>query len=295
MTMVFPGTAHKTTLRHMSVAHVVGMAFLAVGVALMLGAGPRGAAQAASDDEITAFLTATGFDKAIEGLQVSAGSGMAGLGSETFGVQYTLLANEVFDPEEMTERARQMIGAVMPDDVMAASTAFYSSPAGRRIVAVENIAQLTDDADTDPEGEAILAGLRAARDPRVEVLGAINRAAAPIDVTLRALTEIQLRYILAASDAGVIDQQFEPEVLREILFEQIKELTPVIEEGALVNSAYTYRDISDDDLALYLDALEGPSMRQAYEVMNAILYQIMVERYEVLGLRLTELQPSEEL
>jgi hypothetical protein len=36
-------------------------------------------------------------------------------------------------------------------------------------------------------------------------------------------------------------------------------------------------------------------MQQVYQVLNGTQYQVMVERYQVLGSRLGELAPSQEL
>ena len=65
--------------------------------------------------------------------------------------------------------------------------------------------------------------------------------------------------------------------------------------GALASSAYTYQDFSADDMKAYAEALEHPNMRLVYELMNAVHYQVMGDRFAALALRLGELQPSQDL
>ena len=52
---------------------------------------------------------------------------------------------------------------------------------------------------------------------------------------------------------------------------------------------------SDADLLAYAEALEHPTMRQVYDLLGAVQFQIMADRFEVLGTRMAELHPAEEL
>ena len=65
--------------------------------------------------------------------------------------------------------------------------------------------------------------------------------------------------------------------------------------SGLANAAYTYRDFSDADILTYAEALEHPDMAQLYELMNAVQYEIMADRFEVLAWRMAKLHPGQDL
>ena len=45
----------------------------------------------------------------------------------------------------------------------------------------------------------------------------------------------------------------------------------------------------------YAEALEHPKMRKVYELMNAVQYEIMANRFEAVAARLADMQPSQDL
>lgn len=271
--------------------------FATLGVVFSLLSTGAGAVQAAERDRLEEFLTVTGFDVAIEGLQTSAMAGPAVTGgmSEDFGQQYADLAEEVFDPDLMLNRTLDMLQAVLPDDLVDVAIAFYDSDIGRPIVQAENATVMTDDEVADTEGRRILEAERAENSPRVALYEDMATAIGSMDTTIRAITELQVRFLVAASSAGVIEMSLSEPELRMVIAQQLMAVVPEIAENGLVNSAYAYRDISTEDLAVYVEVLSTPSMQQTYEVMNAVQYQIMIERYEVLGARLAELSPVTDL
>ncbi len=63
----------------------------------------------------------------------------------------------------------------------------------------------------------------------------------------------------------------------------------------MLGTAYAYRDFSDADVRAYREALEDPQMRQVYELLNAIQFEVMAERYEVLAAELAGLTPEQEI
>ena len=65
--------------------------------------------------------------------------------------------------------------------------------------------------------------------------------------------------------------------------------------SALAAAAYTYQDFSREDLQAYLEALETPEMQTVYQLMNAVQYEIMANRFEVLAGRMAEMHPGQEL
>ena len=255
------------------------------------------AAQAADREASRVFLEVTGFDVAITSMQQGAmdGPGIAGDAPDAFGRQWTGLAEQVFDPDLMLGRALDMMEAVMPDDLLAQGQAFYATELGKRIVAAENASHLTPDAERHAEGEAIVAELSASDPARLDDFRAMSDAIGGVESSVRAVLEIQYRYLMAAISAGSVDLTYGPEELRALLEEQAPELRQNIEVYSLLGSAYAYRDFSDDEVSSYRAALEDDAMRQVYEILNAIQYEIMAERYEVLAGKLAGLAPQQEI
>jgi len=115
------------------------------------------AVHAADETEIRDFLKVTGFDVAIASIQQGAmsGPGLTGEDPEVFGKQWIKLAEEVFEPDAMVDEAVEMIGSVMPDELLEHGAAFYGSPLGQRLVEVENESHMADDTLKYEEGEEL--------------------------------------------------------------------------------------------------------------------------------------------
>jgi len=256
-----------------------------------------GGASAADRAEYREFLEVTGFDVAITSMQqgAMAGPGIAGEAPDAFGTQYTALAERVFDPDLMLSRAIDMMEAVLPEALLEHGAAFYGSGLGQRLVAVENESHVTDDDVRYAEGQEIVDRLGEENPGRLEDYAAMMDAIGGVESSLRAVLEVQLRYLLAAMAAGSVDIDYSEAELRAILEEQAPEIRNNIAVFSMLGAAYTYRDLSDDDISAYRAALEDEAMRQVYEILNAIQFQVMAERYEALAEALPELTPEQEI
>ena len=98
-----------------------------------------------------------------------------------------------------------------------------------------------------------------------------------------------------ANDAIRTLVRMDPEDLRLMFEAQEPDLLPVLRQSALAGAAYTYRSFSDEDVAAYVEALEEPEMIEVYELLNAVQYEIMANRFEVLAGRMTELHPGQDI
>jgi hypothetical protein len=255
------------------------------------------AASAAERSEYREFLEITGFDVAITSMQqgAMAGPGITGDAADAFGRQYTALAERVFDPDLMLERAVDMMAAVLPDALLEHGVDFYGSELGQRLVEVENASHRTDDDQRHAEGEEIVARLSEENPARLEDYGAMLDAIGGVESSLRAVLEVQLRYLLAAMAAGSVDIDYSEAELRALLEEQAPEIRSNITMFSMLGAAYTYRDLSDADISAYRAALEAEPMRQVYEILNAIQFQVMAEGYEALAEALPGLTPEQDI
>ncbi|UWQ13041.1 hypothetical protein K3556_08630 [Aliiroseovarius sp. M344] len=259
--------------------------------------GTLSVAQAAEEQDIREFLEVTGFDVAIASIQqgAMAGPAMTGEDPDMFGRQWVQLAEEVFNPDEMIAEAVEMIAAVMPDDLLDHGAGFYGSALGQRLVEVENESHMADDTKKYAEGERLTGELLEQNSIRIELFREMGKAIGSTETAIKSIVEIQVRYLMGAVAAGVSDFDISEEDLRLMLMEQAGEMRKNIEVNSLVANAYAYRDLTDEALIDYLAALQDPKMGQVYEILNAVQYQIMAERYETLASRLADLQPEQEL
>ncbi|WP_299627568.1 DUF2059 domain-containing protein [uncultured Tateyamaria sp.] len=257
-----------------------------------------GLAAAADRDRLEAFLEVTGFDVALESIRLSASSApqMLGMEAEDFGSEWARLTDEVFDVGQMHDMALDILEETLSDDLLTHAVEFYASDLGRRLVVAENASHLSEEDELKAEsGEAIVAGLERLDSPRLDYLKRMNAASDSAGTGLRAIQEIQVRFLMAAAGAGVIGLEMDEADLRAFLGRNEEALRADLEQGALTGAAYTYQSFSDADVLAYAEALEHEDMRQVYDLMNAVQYEIMANRFEALARAMQGLQPSQEL
>jgi hypothetical protein len=253
---------------------------------------------AQDEDRLEAFLEVTGFDVALESMKLTASSApqIIGLQAEDFGLQWTALVEEVFDTSVMHDMAVDILSQTLDEDALVHAVDFYTSDLGQRLVAVENASHMKEDEDLKFEsGEAIVAGLVQIGSPRLEELKRLNAAVGSEDTAVHAIQEVQVRFLMAAAAAGVIELRLDEADLRESLKQQEGEMRRQMQLNGLAGSAYTYQAFSDAEISAYADALEHPMMQRVYALMNAVQFEIMADRYEAMALGMSELRPTQEL
>ena len=255
-------------------------------------------AQAADRDKLQAFLQVTGFDVALDSIALSAESApmMLGLEADEFGQSWSRTAEQVFAPQVMHDMALDMLEQTLSDDLLAHAAGFYASDLGQRLVAVENASHMVEDDEAKrKEGEALLAGYGTGEGTRTQLLSDLNDAVDSGESGVRAIQELQFRFLMAASHAGVLDSELDEGALRAVLNEGAEELLQSLRESSMASAAYTYQSISDTDLRAYLDALRHPDMQRVYQLMNAIQHEVTADRFEALAARMAGMQRAQEL
>ena len=254
--------------------------------------------RAADRDRLEAFLQVTGFDVALESIKLSAGAApeMLGVDPGIFGSEWTRMSGEVFDVPKMHDMALDILSETLSDELLVHAADFYASDLGQRLVEVENASHMHEDDDAKrDEGRELVAAWVQDGNPRLEIIKRMNAAVDQGGAGVKAFQEIQFRFLIAASAAGVLDLKVDADELRALLQRDEGRLRIALQESGLASAAYTYKTISDEDLTAYAEALEHPDMQQVYVLMNAVQYEIMANRFEVLAARMKDLQPGQEL
>jgi len=254
--------------------------------------------QAAGRERIQAFLEVTGFDVALDSIALSAENApmMLGMEASDFGAEWSSTATHVFDKEVMRSIALDILEQTLSEDALAHAAEFYASPLGQRLVEVENAAHMAGGSEqSDKIGREAVNKWVSEGSARIGYLQRMNRAIDVAGSGVKAVQEIQVRFLMAASNAGVLENEIDEGMLRALMAENEPELRNRLKESSLISAAYTYRDISDDDLAAYADALEQPLMQDVYELLNAVQYEITASRFEVLAAKMADLHPGQDL
>ncbi|WP_101068202.1 DUF2059 domain-containing protein [Roseovarius salinarum] len=262
---------------------------------LMLAAIP---VAAADRDRLDAFLEVTGFGVALDSIALSAADApkMLGMSASDFGSDWARTAEEVFDTEEMRATALDILAQTLSQEDLTHAATFYASDLGQRLVEAENASHMVEDTEAkERKGRALVADMVEQGSDRLGILKRLNAAVDASDTSVRAVQEIQIRFLLAASAAGVTERRLDEGMLRAMMEENRDELRLRMKKSALANAAYTYRGFSDADLESYAEALEHPRMKRVYELMNAVQYEIMARRFEMLAARMAEMHPGQEL
>jgi hypothetical protein len=254
-------------------------------------------AMAADRDRVAAFLTVTGFDVALESIKLSAEDAprMLGLEAADFGVSWSLMSQDVFNVQEMQATALNILEQTLDNEALAHAAAFYASDLGQRLVEVENASHLRDRNEKRDEGGRLLAEMQDSDDPRLAILTRMMDAIGSEDQSLRAANELEVRFLMAAQAAGVITLRVDEKGLRAAQAERADEMKKSMRLAGLAGAAATYKDFSNQEMTEYAKALEHPQMQEVYELMTAVQYEIMADRFEEVASRLAELNPGQEL
>lgn len=253
-----------------------------------------GGARADARDRLVAFLEITGFGVAIDSIALSAADAPAMIDMEPadFGPSWARITAQVFDRELMRGMALGMLEKTLDDEMLSHAVRFYASDLGQRVVEVENAGHMQREEEDIAGAEARVATLPPARRA---VLEDMNAAIDNDGTVVRAIREIQVRFLLAASAAGLTEGGYDADLLRRLLAQGDEPERAEMRKAALVSAAQTYRGFSTEELRAYADALDHPVMARVYELMNAVQFEIMANRFEALAARLGEVPPASDL
>ncbi|MFN3207941.1 MAG: DUF2059 domain-containing protein [Roseovarius sp.] len=254
--------------------------------------------RAADRARLEAFLEVTGFGVALDSIALAASDAPAMLGVQAsdFGSDWSRISDDVFDTGQMKEMALDILSETLSDEHLTHAAEFYATSLGQRLVEAENASHMVaDDEAKQSEGRALVAEGVENGDARIETLQALNEAVDADGNAVRAVQEVQVRFLMAASYAGILDRELDEGALRAAMKEGEAEMRMSMKAGALAGAAYTYQDFSQADLQTYLEALQHPDMQTVYQLMNAVQYEIMANRFEVLAARMAEMHPGQEL
>ena len=247
--------------------------------------------------QIAQFMAVTGFDVALESMRLSARDAptMLGFDADDFGLSWSRLADRMFEPEALKSDALEILDKALTEDVLAHATGFYGSDLGQKLVTAENESHGLEFEDREVEGARLAQALAARGSPQPQYFLDMAESIGYVGATIKAYREVQVRFLMAASLAGLIDRRFDEVDLRAMLAQQDDEVRQAMSDNLIVANAFTYRDFTDREMEIYRDALAMPQMMEVYELMNAIHFTIMADRFERMAVEMVKLTPTQEL
>ena len=252
---------------------------------------------AADRNAIETFMKVTGFDVSLESMRVSASDApaMLGLDAADFGLSWKRIADELFEPESLKNDAVGILQQVLSENVLVHASEFYASELGIRLVKAENLSHFEDSDQKKIDGELILAELVDRSSPQPQYFREMADSIGALESGIRSFREVQVRFIMAAMGAGLIDRQIDEADLRSMLAQQDAEIKTNMLQSLIIANSYTYRNFTDLEIAQYRNALATDEMKEVYELMNAIHFALMADRYEQMALKMVKLHPLQEL
>ncbi|MEM6439231.1 MAG: hypothetical protein AAF763_05980 [Pseudomonadota bacterium] len=197
---------------------------------------------------------------------------------------FTAAWDRHFDPADMAEEMTGDLAEGLSQAQLDALIADFSTPAARRVTALEAVAQAPDRAAERAEDAGpMLDRLRDRNDPRLAVMTRMIEATNAVDIGVS--TSLNMIYALLSAIMG--SDRF-PQVLDEAQLLAVvggmePQLRMTTELEVARSMAFTYRDLSMAELEAYAERLEGPLLQPLNEVFSNALEGMLVERSRRFG------------
>ena len=205
-------------------------------------------------------------------------------------------ASEVFKHEEIFDTLVDRMKGMLSDEELDEILEFLASDVGRAVTRMEIEAQNPDIADgVDMAGAQIVEDLTADEPARLDKYRDMLAAIDAIESGVTTALNMNFAVLSGMSASGRMSYSLSEGEILTLLAAQEDTIREQIGVASLQTAAFTYRDLSDDDLATYVDFLTSEAGRRLYSVMNGVADEIMAERGRAFGTRIIELQGVQEL
>lgn len=266
--------------------------FLRVFLLIIVTALPARASQTAN------LLELIGFDSAVESFVTALQSPADQLsgGDPSMAVAWELAAEELFPKEDVLEEVVTMIDGAMKAHDIERAIGFFNTRLGKLVTQMEVEAQTGFDPQlVDAEGTRILENLIENDPARLELYTEMLDALSAVDIGVASAMNMNVAIYSGMSRSGQMQFQLSDAEILELVSSQHDQLRATIQQSVYVNTAFTYRDLSDADLRAYTDFLISEAGQGLYGAIHRATEDVYGRRAEQFGKRLMELQGVKEL
>ncbi|MGB0498571.1 MAG: hypothetical protein ACPGID_09545 [Rubricella sp.] len=174
-------------------------------------------------------------------------------------------ASGLFSATEMFDTTADTISGEMAREHYETLVAFFESDAGLAVTSAEIASQLPGQ-DEDMQEQA---GARLLQEMDAERRASLRRMREGFETGFTRYVSLQIGMTVALADfARQGETDVNPNRLLAILAENFEAQRPEREASSLAESAWTYREVSDEALAAYADLLNAPAGTAFYTLMD---------------------------
>ncbi|RMF35434.1 MAG: hypothetical protein D6754_13265 [Alphaproteobacteria bacterium] len=183
---------------------------------------------------------------------------------------WRLAAQRHIDADRLVEAAATRIAEVMSDDELAALIAAFDTPFARRVTALEIAAQDPALGDLpDVEGARLFAEVVRGDAERLELFKALDRGLGAVEGGVATALNFSFALLSGMVASGKVPgNPTDGEIMARVQA-QAPAMRVAVMTSVYTDLAYTYRELSNDELGRYIALLTRPETRRLYSVMNA--------------------------
>jgi hypothetical protein len=245
---------------------------LVLALALLLAPLPLSAAEPASG----ALMRQTGFDRLFQdfGTMLAVSPRQHGVADERFLAAWEKCADAAFGDAALNQRLADRLGQSLSDEEMTGIGSFLASPLGLKLAGLE---RSTRDIAPERQIEALAKGktlyfvlpeTRRARFDEVMQLSGAEMSFAMLGESLRGMA-LSL-HLSARGDIALSWDEIDASVTA-----QLDGLEESLVDATRSTLAFTYAELSDEDLETYLEFLRAPATRKFYTTAAAAIGEIL--------------------
>jgi hypothetical protein len=191
---------------------------------------------------------------------------------EAFLTYWETLAQTMFDPDDLVDRVAEGLDGKFAATELSDIKTFYSSGLGLRMTEVENAAiarSLAENEAKVSQGRQLLSAASETRKALLQKMAAMSNSETSKAASRQAFRALMLGIYVGqnrGSDVAVPWGEIES---------QLDALIPMLEKVAegdrMPRAAFVYRQVTDDDLAAYLEFFDSEVGRKFYSVVGDVL------------------------
>lgn len=244
---------------------------IAVAWLFLLALIPAQAATAAEPSRAAAMLRLLGFDTAIRSFVDEVKNTDTGIESDdpSFEEARAAIADRIFRTDALFAAVAARVDGKFDAEEYDALEAYFSQGVGRRVTEAEEYAQAPENAaERAAETPAIVEELLASNSGRLRQIEQMIDALDIVSSGTAMAMNLGFAMVSGMASSGQLPGVTDDDQILMMLNDRRDQIEAEVFNAAVLSAAYTYRDISDDDMADYLAFLESDLGRKLYRVME---------------------------
>lgn len=212
------------------------------------------------------------------------------------GAGFTALVEGLYDEDRMAATARDRFAGDLAEADVAPMIAFFETPLGRRIIALELSARqaMLDDGVEEASRDRI-AGMDEAGDPRVEMLNRFVEINDLVESNVMGALNASYAFYQGMEQGGALeDEMGEADILTDV-WSQEEEVRADTEGWVYAFLALAYQPLTDEELARYTAFSETEAGQELNRAIFVAFDRMFVDISRGLGLAVARYLVGEEL